>query len=82
VAQIISETIDKPMKHENLSVADLEAKFLSSGMPQEYATMLAGLDDQISKGLEAQLDDDVLKVTGRPPKSFRTFARDNRNSWL
>lgn len=82
MAQIISETIGKPMKHERLSVADLEAKFLGSGLPQEYATMLAGLDDQIGKGLEAELDDAVLKVTGRPPKSFRTFAHDNRNSWL
>lgn len=70
------------MKHEKLSVEDLEAKFLSSGMPQEYATILAGLDGQIGKGLEAKLDDAVLKVTGRPPKSFRAFALENRDKWL
>jgi len=32
--------------------------------------------------LEAELDDIVLKITGRPPKSFREFALEHRDSWL
>lgn len=82
MAQIISETTGKTIRHERLSVDDLEAKFSAFGMPQEYAKMLAGLDDHIAKGLEAELDDAVLRVTGRPPTGFRTFALENREKWL
>jgi hypothetical protein len=82
VAQVISEITGKTIKHENLSLEDLEARFSASGMPQEYANMLAGLDGHIAKGLEAELDDAVLRVTGRPPKNFRVFAQENREKLL
>ncbi|KAK5050898.1 hypothetical protein LTR84_003457 [Exophiala bonariae] len=82
VAQIISEVTGKPINHEHMSLEDLEAKFSASEMPQEYAKMLAGLDGHIAKGLEAELDDAVLRVTGNPPKSFRAFAQENREKLL
>lgn len=82
VAQIISEAIGKPMKHERLSFEELKTKFISFGMPQDFATVLASFDEQIAKGSEAELDDAVLKVTGRPPKSFREFALENRDKWI
>lgn len=40
------------------------------------------LERQISQGSEQELDENVLKVTGRPPKSFATFASENRSHWL
>jgi len=70
------------VKHERLTFEEMKAKFISFGMPQDFATVLAGFDEQIANDLEAELDDIVLKITGRPPKSFREFALEHRDSWL
>jgi hypothetical protein len=51
-------------------------------MADEYARKLAELDGDIAQGLEAKLSDEVLKLTGYNPKSFRTFALENRKRWL
>ena len=37
--------------------------------------MLADLDVAISAGAEDRVTDTVLRVTGRPPRSFSAFVR-------
>jgi len=51
-------------------------------MADDYARKLAELDGDIAQGSEAELSDEVLTLTGRSPKSFRTFALENRSKWL
>lgn len=53
-----------------------------AGMPEEYARALASMDMMIENGSEAKLNDVVLSVTGKKPKSFREFAQENRDVWL
>ena len=49
---------------------------IQAGMPEDYATMLAGLDTHIRGRREDQVTDTVLRVTGNPPLSMkRMFSK-------
>lgn len=54
----------------------------SSGLSEEYAQVLAGMDIPIKRGSEEKLNDVVLRVTGRKPKTFKEFAVENKSIWL
>lgn len=40
------------------------------------------MDIPIKNGSEEKLNDVVLRVTGRNPKTFKEFARENKSVWL
>jgi hypothetical protein len=47
-------------------------------MPPPYAAMLAALDTAIAAGAEDRVTDEVLRLTGAPPRSFEQFAAETR----
>lgn len=82
-ADILGDVIGKKVVHVNLTVEELaEHHVKNSGIGEEYAKVLAGMDIPIKNGSEEKLNDVVLKVTGRKPKSFREFAEENKSIWL
>ncbi len=81
VAAIISEAAGKPVRHVRISGAELMQRLTAFGIPAEYAALLAGLEEAIKNGAEDRVTSAVEDVTGRPPKSFADFARDNAASW-
>jgi len=46
------------------------------GLPGDYARILAQLDTAIKNGEEERLNDVVLQVTGRKPKTFEEFVNE------
>lgn len=47
---------------------------LSAHLPAEFATALTEMDRAIARGAEDRVTDTVERVTGRPPRDFRSFA--------
>lgn len=55
----------------------------STGLPEAYAQMLAGLEaNWMGKGMEERLNGDVKLVTGKEPMGFRQFVKENKEAWL
>lgn len=82
-AEILSEVIGKKITHVDVSVEELaEHAKKTIGMPDEYAKALAGMDAFVKDGQEAKLNDVVLSVTGKKPKTFREFAEENKSVWI
>ncbi|KAK0461640.1 uncharacterized protein EV420DRAFT_120245 [Desarmillaria tabescens] len=81
VAEIITEVLGRKITHVKLTQLEMANWFTERGVPKEYAGMLALMDARIAKGAEETLDDAVLKVTGRPPVRFSTFAKSVRHVW-
>lgn len=77
VAQKVSERLNQPIQHESLSEETLRNQMIQAGMPEDYATMLAGLDTYIrEEGREDQVTDTVLRITGKLPLSIeRLFSK-------
>lgn len=81
VAAIISEAAGKPIRHVRISGAELIQRLTAFGIPAEYAALLAGLEEAIKNGAEDRTTSAVEEVTGRAPKSFADFARENAATW-
>lgn len=81
VAKIISDEVGRQITHESKSEAELVKYLTDTGMPAAYASMLAAMDIEISKGSEENLNGVVLTVTGRPPKNLVEFVKGNRTVW-
>ncbi|KAL9609667.1 MAG: hypothetical protein Q9167_005576 [Letrouitia subvulpina] len=81
LAEILSEVLGRNIQHENYTEEQLAARYIKAGMPESYAKMLSNLDTQVSNGLQNKLNDVVEVLTGRPPKSFKTFVVENKSVW-
>jgi hypothetical protein len=56
--------------------------FFEAGfVPTDYAVMLRWLTGTIISGNGSRPNDDIEKVTGRPPIIFQDFARRNAHAW-
>ncbi|KAJ5836789.1 NAD(P)-binding protein [Penicillium robsamsonii] len=82
VAQILSTLLGKTIVHEKLSESDLTNRFVIQGTPLGYAKMLSAHDTAISQGAEDRLNTVIADITGREPKRFVDFARENKSAWL
>lgn len=80
-ADILTEVTGKKIVYVEVTAEQLVEKLKSSGMPEEYAKMLASMESLVKDGAEARMNDVVLRVTGKKPKSFREFAQENRDAW-
>jgi hypothetical protein len=54
---------------------------VAAGVPAGYAVMLRWLTGAIIAGHGSVPADDVEKVTGRKPATFREFAERNAGAW-
>ena len=83
VAGIISKAIGQRVTHRRLAPADLAARFEAlSGLPPDYARILAGLESAIAQGSEDRVTDSVARITGRQPIGFAEFAASAVGAWM
>ncbi|MFC4562429.1 ergot alkaloid biosynthesis protein [Nocardiopsis mangrovi] len=80
-AALIAEAAGRPVRHISVPVAELARRNADAGMPDPFATALAGVDADIATGREDLVTDTVHRLTGRPPRSFAGFARARRAEW-
>ncbi|HWC78367.1 MAG TPA: NAD(P)H-binding protein [Pseudonocardiaceae bacterium] len=71
-AAIITEITHRPVRHRAVDPTELVARL--SGIPMEFAEILAALDASIAAGAEDRVTDTVPRLTGSPARSFRAFA--------
>lgn len=80
-AAMISDAAGRPVRHVQITGADLIARLTAFGLPPDYAALLADLEEAIKNGAEDRVTPTVQEVTGRPPKSLAEFARENAAVW-
>ena len=49
-----------------------------AGVPADYAQFLGSIFYPVREGWTAAVTDDVRKLTGRAPRSLRSYAEDNK----
>lgn len=81
VAKTLSDALDHPITHHNLSEAELAARHVAAGLPEAYATTLAAMDTNIAAGSEDRVTDAVVRIAGRPGRALADFVSDNRSVW-
>ncbi|NOK20191.1 NmrA family NAD(P)-binding protein [Corallococcus carmarthensis] len=81
VAAILSRVSGRPIRHVHATPEEAQRHLQASGMPETYARLLTMLDGLIRDGAEDRVTDTVLRVTGRAPRDFESFARAHTNVW-
>lgn len=80
IATIITEVTGRPVVHQHLSYEEMRER-LTTQVPVEFAAMLAGMDRAIAGGAEDRVTGTVHRLTGRPPRTFRSLLeRETRCS--
>ncbi|MEV5884449.1 NAD(P)H-binding protein [Streptomyces sp. NPDC052020] len=73
IAAVLTEVTGRHVTHRKITYEQLR-DHLAQSMPREFATVLAGLDRAIAEGAEDRVTDTVQRLTGRPPRDFRTHV--------
>jgi hypothetical protein len=76
IAAIISEVTGWAIRLVGLTPGQLTARWTAAGLPENLARAAADLDVAISRGDYDRTTATVKDLTGRPPRSFRDFARE------
>lgn len=71
IAATITDVTGRPVTHRRLSHEQMRDR-LAAQIPAEFASILADMDRAIAAGAEDRVTDDVQRLTGRPPRTFRT----------
>lgn len=82
VARVIRSVTGLDAKHIRITPEELAERHRASGLPASYAEYLAGMDVRIRlEGMEDQVTDTVLRVTGREPRSLEQFISEHKTSF-
>ncbi|AWB46636.1 ergot alkaloid biosynthesis protein [Paenibacillus sp. CAA11] len=82
VAEVIRSVTGLNAKHIRVTPEQLTERHKAAGLPESYAEYLAGMDVRIRlEGMEDQVTDTVLRVTGREPRSLKQFILEHRHGF-
>src|SRR3984957_18424785 len=81
VADIIASVSRRPVSYNDIDQEAWISGALAAGVPADYAVMLRWLTGAIIAGSGSGPTDDIEKVTGRPPATFRGFAERHPHAW-
>ena len=77
MAAVLAKVINRPIRHVEISGAEQGEIFAKMGAPKYTVDGLVETYSLVHSGRFAYLTNDVEKVTGRKPRSFEIWARQN-----
>lgn len=74
-AALLSQALGRRIVYRDVAREPWIDALLRAGVPAGYGAVLRGLTETLASGHGARPNDDVLRVSGRPPSDFAAFAR-------
>jgi len=74
VAATLTRVTGRTVRHRAVSREAMRDRLAGSGVPEQFADLLAGMDEAIAGGAEDRTSDVVERVTGHAPRSFTDLA--------
>lgn len=78
VCTLAAELTGRSIRHIAVGTAERAAQIAATGVPREFAAILATMDEEISQGSEDRVTDTVSRLTGRPGTSVAQFLARHR----
>lgn len=75
ICEMVSELTGRTISFVDVGATELTVSLIAQGIPAEFATVLAALDNDIRHGSEDRVTNTVERITGRKPTSVDTFLR-------
>lgn len=81
VAAMIGAAIGEVVTYHPVAPADARAGMKAAGMDDWTIDLLLSLSAYVRAGAAARVTGEVERLTGRPPRDFADFARENADAW-
>lgn len=81
VAQIMTEVLSKKISFVDIKPEQMLSGLLQAGVPKNYAEFLIMILGFFKEGYSSAVLDNVEKITGRKPITFKQYVQDYRESW-
>ena len=81
-AQILSEVLDRKITYRNPSLFLFLLSHLQRGTPFMFALVMTGLYLSTRNGMARQVTQEVERITGKKPKTFRQYVQDHKIEWI
>jgi len=81
VAEILSEVLGRPIQYRPPGMLRFIRERQAAGVPLGMALIMTTLYTVQRVGRSADVTEDVLRILGRAPGDFRSYARRNRPIW-
>lgn len=82
MAEILSDVLGRPVSYISVPVEMTGAQMRRAGLPGYVVAGLMGTFKALQEGKVAACSEDIARVTGRPPRTFRTWCEANRSAFL
>lgn len=79
VAELVTSEMGKAIVHIHCDAETIAAQFEASGVPKDFASVLASMDLAIAAGAEARTTHEVENLTGIEPIALADFIASNRD---
>jgi len=82
VAAILGEVLGRKIHYRNPHPLHFLVETIRRGTPFAFALVMLGLYTSTRSGMADLITQDVERLTGQPPISFRQYAQDYAHAWL
>ena len=76
-AEILSSVLGRRIAYQPVDDETFVSEGVAAGLPEDYATMIAGIFSLVRMGVPAHVTDSVRTMTGREPRRVDAYIRDN-----
>ncbi|KAK0187517.1 hypothetical protein F5146DRAFT_1059091 [Armillaria mellea] len=77
VAALFTEILGRKITHTRITIEELKQRYISFGLPPDFATMLSSLENRNISGVEEEVFKGSKKVTGK--RTLRSFIEANKD---
>ena len=81
VATRLTEVLGRPIAYRHPGLLQFMRRQHAKGTPLTFAAVMAGIYTTARLGLAARLTDDLRRLLGRTPISFRQYVEDYQTCW-
>ena len=82
IAETLSRVLGREIQHVKLDEKGRIDNLIQAGLSDYYARFVTNLEILASQDFEKATGDEVQRITGHAPKSFKQFAEENKAVWL
>ena len=82
VADQMSQVLGRQITYRNPSMLSFVLRKLKEGTPLVFALVMAFLYTNTQNGMAAVVNNEVERITGRKPFTFRQYVQDYRQNWV
>lgn len=81
VSKVLSEVLERKIEYKNPSLLRFRKERIKRGTPKEFANVMTLLYLMTKLGTAKDITDDLEKLIGREPISFKQYAMDHKDYW-